>query len=239
MYASRSVFEPTHIETGVRIGHVGRRPAGSVDTHLLRQVQLSGGSGKLGPFISRHDRRPLPRPVLLAIVGVVLFGGVFMFTRRRSDTAEHPGALRAAQPAPAATTPAQPGTATTPGQTAGTGAVGQGRQLRRRPGPARAGAEGARRARRSSWSCSGTRKAVDDRSVKSSVDRPLAPRRQGRGRSPTGVKNLSRYTRITAAASVTQTPSLVIVNREGQAEVLTGYHDYQTIGQYVAERAAR
>ena len=55
---------------------------------------------------------------------------------------------------------------------------------------------------------------VDDRSVKSSVDQ--LSRRGGKVAVFTDkVANLSRYTRITAAASVTQTPSLVIVNREG------------------------
>ena len=80
-------------------------------------------------------------------------------------------------------------------------------------------------------------RAVDDRSVKNSVDR--LPRHRGKVAVFTdGVRNLSRYTRIAAATSVTQTPSLVFVNRKGQAELQTGYLDYQTIGQYV-ENALR
>ena len=48
---------------------------------------------------------------------------------------------------------------------------------------------------------------MDDRSVKSSVDR--LPRRGGKTAVFTDkVSNLSHYTRITAAASVNQTPSL-------------------------------
>ena len=79
---------------------------------------------------------------------------------------------------------------------------------------------------------------VDDRSVKNSVDR--LPRRGGKTAVFTDkVANLSRYTRITAAASVTQTPALVIVNPKGQAEVLSGYYDFQTIHQYVRNAARR
>jgi len=51
--------------------------------------------------------------------------------------------------------------------------------------------------------------------------------------------NLSRYTRITAAASVNQTPSLIIVNPKGQAEVLNGYYDFQTIRQFVRNASRR
>ena len=75
---------------------------------------------------------------------------------------------------------------------------------------------------------------VDDRSVKKSVDR-LSRRGGDVAKFTDTVKNLSRYTRITSAASVTTTPALVVVNRRGQAEVLTGYNDYQTINQFVWE----
>jgi hypothetical protein len=82
------------------------------------------------------------------------------------------------------------------------------------------------------------RRAVDDRSVKASVDR--LPRRHGKVAVFTDrVKHLSRYTRITAATSVTQTPALVFVNRKGQAELQTGYLDYQTIQQYVLNALRR
>ena len=53
------------------------------------------------------------------------------------------------------------------------------------------------------------------------------------------VENLSRYTRITTAASISTTPSLVIVNRKGQAEVVNGYLDRQTVGQYVRNALRR
>jgi hypothetical protein len=74
--------------------------------------------------------------------------------------------------------------------------------------------------------------------VKKSVDR--LSRRGGQVAKFTDtVKNLSRYTRITSAASVTTTPSLVIVNRRGQAEILAGYNDFQTINQFVSNASRR
>ena len=68
---------------------------------------------------------------------------------------------------------------------------------------------------------------VDDRSVKKSIDR-LSRRGGAVAKFTDTVAHLSRYTRITAAASVSSTPSLVVVNRRGQAEDLDGYSDYQT-----------
>ena len=79
---------------------------------------------------------------------------------------------------------------------------------------------------------------VDDRSVKKSVDR-LSRRGGEVAKFTDTVKNLSRYTRITSAASVNTTPSVVVVNSRGQAEVLTGYNDYQTINQFVSNASRR
>jgi hypothetical protein len=78
---------------------------------------------------------------------------------------------------------------------------------------------------------------VDDRSVKSSVDR--LPHRKHLAVFSDSVRHLSRYTRITAAANVSTTPSLVIVNRQGQAEVVSGYLDYETLRQYVLNSLRR
>ena len=81
------------------------------------------------------------------------------------------------------------------------------------------------------------RRAVDDLSLKSSVDR--LPHRKHLAVFSDSVRHLSRYTRITAAANVSTTPSLVIVNRQGQAEVVSGYLDYETLRQYVLNSLRR
>ena len=75
-------------------------------------------------------------------------------------------------------------------------------------------------------------KAVDDRSVHESVAR--LSRHGGRvAVFDDTVRNLSHYTRITGTAQVTQTPSLVLVDRRGAAQVKTGYLDFETIDQFV------
>ena len=81
------------------------------------------------------------------------------------------------------------------------------------------------------------RRAVDDRSVKRSLD--SLPHRKAVAVFTDSVRHLSRYTRITAAASVTSTPALVVVSRKGQAEVINGYLDRQTVGQYVLNALRR
>jgi hypothetical protein len=206
-----------------------------VDTHLRRQVQLKGGSGRLGHFYAVIAT--LPRPVLLALVGVVLMGGLFVFTRRGSEsTPSVPAPSQTSQPSsPQATTPQAPAQQNAPqrGSAAPSPDKGEagGRGL-----PSRVAK--ALDAKKTVVVLFWTKGGIEDRSVKSSVDR--LPRRGGKTAVFTDkVANLSDYTRITAAASVNQTPAMVIVNRKGQAEVLNGYYDFQTISQFVRNASRR
>lgn len=194
-----------------------------VDAHLLRQVQLYGGSGRLGHLFAVIES--LPRPVLLAVVGVVLAGSLFVFSRRGAETTPSvPAPSETVQPSDPAVTPqGTPPAAdkSTPG----------GRGL---PSRVARALDAKKTVVILFWNKGG----VDDRSVKNSVDQ--LPRRGGRTAVFTDkVSNLSRYTRITAAASVTQTPALVVVNPEGRAEVLSGYYDLQTLRTYVRNAARR
>ena len=203
-----------------------------MDTHLLQQVQPSGGSGKLGPF-DLVVIAALPRPVLLGIVGVVLVGGVFFATHRPSTTSSSTSAPPAASPTtkPGSASATKPSTSQSNPKPSGNSQAGSSKGL---PSPVKHALDAKKVVVILFWNP----RAVDDRSVKSSVDR--LPRRGGKvAVFSDSVKNLSRYTRITAAASVTQTPSLVVVNRKGQAEVQTGYLDYQTLGQYVQNALRR
>jgi hypothetical protein len=177
----------------------------------------------------------LPRPVLFGVVGIVLIGAVFFAMRKpggstsspptpapaTAPSAENPGATKATPSTP----PAKNGTAPkTAPKTSGRGL----------PAPVQKALDAKKTVVILFWN----RRAVDDRSVKASVDR--LPRRHGKVAVFTDrVKHLSRYTRITAATSVTQTPALVFVNRKGQAELQTGYLDYQTIQQYVLNALRR
>jgi hypothetical protein len=204
-----------------------------VDTHLLWQVQPIGGSGKLGPF-DLDVITALPRPVLLGVVGVVLIAAVFFASRKPGESTSSP-----ATPAPAVTPSAEkPGAtnATPSNPSAKGGAQKPASKPSGRGLPVRV--QKALDAKKAVVILFWNPRAVDDRSVKRSVDR--LPRHRGKVAVFTdGVRNLSRYTRITAATSVSQTPALVFVNRKGQAELQTGYLDFQTIGQYARNALRR
>ena len=201
-----------------------------MDTHLFRQVQPKGGSGKLGPFDFAMSIAALPRPVLLGIVGVVLVGGVF-FTTHKSSTTTTP-----ASPAPATSAPATPGSSAqpstsstpAPANSSQTGAAGPGL-----PAPVKRALDAHKVVVILFWN----RHGVDDRSVKASLD--SLPHKRAVAKFSDRVSHISRYSRITAAANVSTTPSVVIVNRKGQAEVVSGYVDRQTLGQYVLNALRR
>ena len=97
-----------------------------VDTHLLRQVQLYGGSGKLGHLFAVIAT--LPRPVLLAIVGVVLAGSLFVFSRRGAETTPSvPAPSQTVQPSdPAGQASEQPPPAADKGEPGGRGLPSRG-----------------------------------------------------------------------------------------------------------------
>ncbi len=181
----------------------------------------------------------LPRPVLLGIVGVVLVGGVFFVTHKPSSTPS-------STPAPTQTPPAAESPTAKPGSSAqatkpSTAPEKVTPQNRSQTGPSGAGlpapVKRALDAHKVVVLLFWNRRGVEDRSVKASVD--SLPRRKHVAVFSDRVKNLARYTRITAAASISTTPSLVVVNRKGQAEVITGYLDRQTIGQYVLNALRR
>jgi pyruvate/2-oxoglutarate dehydrogenase complex dihydrolipoamide acyltransferase (E2) component len=198
-----------------------------VDAHLPRQVQLRDDSGKLGRLYAVTAQ--LPRPALFAIVGVVAVLGLFFVTRRGGEESapSTPAPSQTSQPAtpPASNPEAPPQNAPRDKSTAASQGL---------PSPVAKALDAKKTVVVLFWNKSG----IDDRSVKKSVDR--LSRRGGKVAKFTDtVKNLSRYTRITSAASVTTTPSLVLVNSRGQAEVLAGYNDYQTISQFVSNASRR
>jgi hypothetical protein len=196
-----------------------------VDTHLFRQVQPKGGSGKLGPFDFAMSIETLPRPVLLGIIGVVAVGGLFFVTKRSSSTESSVPAAPPAAEAPAA----QPSTPPPAQPESKAGPAGRGL-----PAPVKRALDARKVVAILFWNP----RAVDDRSVKASVE--AVPRRGGKvAVFSDRVKNLSRYTRISTATSIVTTPSLVIVNRKGEAEVVTGYLDRQTVAQYVKNALRR
>jgi hypothetical protein len=178
----------------------------------------------------------VPRPVLLALIGVVAVAGLFMFSRRGSEPGTTPAPSQTAQQSsPQADTPQAAAQQNAPQNQGAAPAADKGEQGGRGlPSRVAKALDAKKTVVVLFWNKAG----VEDRSVKNSVDR--LPRRGGKTAVFIDkVTNLSSYTRITAAASVSQTPSMVIVNPKGQAEVLNGYYDFQTIRQYVRNAARR
>jgi hypothetical protein len=177
----------------------------------------------------------LPRPALFAIVGAVAVLGLFFVTRRGGDggTSSTPAPSQTSQPTnPSADTPeaAAQKNSTQDKTAADKGATGsQGLP---------SGVARALDAKKNVVILFWNKNGVEDRSVKKSVDR-LSRRGGSVVKFTDTVDNLARYTRITAAATVNTTPSLVVVNKRGQAEVLVGYNDYQTINQFVSNASRR
>jgi cytoskeletal protein RodZ len=180
----------------------------------------------------------LPRPVLLALVGVVAVGALFMVSRRGQDSGApaSPAPSQTSQPtSPSASTPEAPAQKNAQQDKTAAPSPDKGEAgSRGLPGPVAKALDAKKTVVILFWN----RRGVDDRSVKHSVDR--LSRRNGQVVKFTdNVKNLSSYTRITTAASISQTPAVVIVNKRGQAEVLNGYYDYQTINQFVSNASRR
>jgi hypothetical protein len=171
----------------------------------------------------------LPRPALLAIVGVVAVAGLFFVTRRGGEeTVPPPAPSETSQPAnPSTTTPEDSAQQSTTPDEDVTGGKGL-------PSPVAKALDAKTTVVILFWNKAG----VEDRSVKGSVDR-LSKRGGEVAKFTDTVDNLSDYTRITGITRVNTTPSVVVVNSRGQAEVLTGYNDFQTINQFVSNASRR
>jgi hypothetical protein len=180
----------------------------------------------------------LPRPVLLALIGAVAVAGLFVVSRRGQDGASPapPAPSQTSQPSsPSAANPEAPAQQNVPEDKTAAPSPDKGEAgSAGLPGPVAKALDAKKTVVILFWN----RNGVEDRSVKASVDR-LSRRRGNVAKFTDSVKNLSHYTRITTAASVTQTPALVIVNKRGQAEVLNGYNDFQTINQFVSNASRR
>jgi hypothetical protein len=192
----------------------------------------------------------LPRPVLLALVGAAAIAALFVFSRRGGEqAAQSPPAATgpgAAQPGSQGTTPPQGGTATTPGATqgqsgsatgqgsgAGTGSPGKPVRVnepRKMPPAVKRALDANKIVVLLFWNPDGT----DDRRVRQAVD--SIGKRGGKVAVFTNdLSHLARYIRVTSPANVTQSPTLVVVDRDGNARTATGYLDAASVDQYVVD----
>ena len=182
---------------------------------------------------------PVSRPVLIALIGALVFG-VFTIANRKGgdDESSAPSAPAAQTAAPQTTSaPSQSSSTATPGTAASPGtrpvrpvkprAVKHATAL---PKPVKRALGQHKVIALLFWNPKGT----DDRAVKAALD--SLPRRGGNLRVFTdSSKHASRYVKITSAAQVSQTPTLVVVNRRGKARVAPGYLDRQSVEQYVVD----
>jgi cytoskeletal protein RodZ len=222
-----------------------------VDTHLPRQVQHPGGSGELGSLYFQacvlaapggdamsQTISSLPRPVLFAIVGAAAVLALLFATRqgKQSSSPATPAPTKAPAPAkvPASTksgTHAQPSTekpksggsssATKPSSSAKTTL----------PAPVKSALDAHKVVVILFWNPRG----ADDRSVKGAVD--SVSRHGGAVAKFTDtLGNLSRYTKLTGQDEpITQTPTVVVVDRRGKGRFSTGLQDSATVDQLVVD----
>lgn len=183
----------------------------------------------------------LPRPALMGIVGLLAVVAVFMFTRgggeeevsapatpvpseQSSPSSDAPSDLAPSGTAAAPATPSE--TAKAPAPTAGPAAT----KSRTLPVPVKRALDKNKVVVLLIWNPRGS----DDKNVKNAVDG--LSRRGGKVAVFTDrPERLARYTTITAAAELAQTPTLIVVNRDQVARKATGYLDPETVDQYVVD----
>jgi hypothetical protein len=186
---------------------------------------------------------PVSRPVLIALIGAVLFAGIFTLHRRGGKS--EPASATSSQPTPSTSSPqtSQPASPSQPATQPQTSSptstprsptrASSSRSVSHKtalPRPVRRAIDAHKVVVLLLWNPKG----VDDKAVKSAVD--SLPRRGGNVRVFTDTsRHASRYVRITSATNVSQTPTLVVVNRRGKARVATGYLDGDSVEQYVVD----
>jgi hypothetical protein len=185
----------------------------------------------------------IPRPALMGIVGVLACVALFMFTRGGG------GGEEAAAPSTPAPSQSVPGSSAAPSESAPSASAGANTATPSQKARTSAPTAGPA-ATKSRTLPAPVKKALDknkvvvlliwnprggeDKNVKNAVD----------GLSRHGGKvavftdrpeNIARYTSITSATQVTQTPSVIVVNRDKVARKATGYLDPVTVEQYVVD----
>ena len=175
----------------------------------------------------------LPRPALIAIVGGVA-ALALLFTMRRGGEETTPPApaptQSTGQDATGAATGTQSGTQAQQGQRGG--ASSQTSSASERALPQRV--ERALDAKKVVAVLFYNPKSVDDLSVKRSVESISS--RGGKVATFTDeFENVARYVRLTAPAAVTQTPTIVVVDRRGNGRFATGFRDTASVDQLVVD----
>ena len=185
----------------------------------------------------------VPRPLLLALIGVVLLAATFMATRNSSNESSSPSIPAAKTPAPAA-----------PKQSKAEAPAAKSAAAKPEPAqPAKAEAKPAAKPKTSSakrervTGAAAAEQALakkrivvlaffqpgaDDRATRAAVD-ALSSRQAAVFAERLG--NIGRYRDLIGSLGVSQAPAVVIIDRERHARVVEGYVDAETLAQEVAD----
>jgi hypothetical protein len=172
----------------------------------------------------------LPRPLLLAIVGVAAVFALMFATRRGGESSPTTPAP-STQSASSAGTQAKPATASRKGSGPAKPAehpVSLSKHTL--PAPVKRALDSHKVVVLLFWNPRGS----DDRSVKQSFD-SISSRGGAVAKFTDTLGNLSRYTRVTGTNAVAQTPTVVVVDRQGNGRSATGFQDSATVDQLVVD----
>lgn len=182
--------------------------------------------------VPNASRLEMPRPAVIALIGVVLLAATFLVTRG-SDEGTAPIATPSGSAEPAGTetvtTPTSPADepADNPVEKEPRGVTGPGlprevtRAIERREVVVLFFSDPA---------------AADDQATRAAM---RAVRRQTSGRRVAifqdSANNLADYRRVVSAVGVTQIPAVVVIDRRRKARVFEGYQDQGSLRQYVED----
>jgi hypothetical protein len=182
----------------------------------------------------------LPRPLLIALVGAAAVGAFLFATRGGNSSSTTPApqshSTAAKQSSHAASSKAQTGSKTgtgsqtsKPGISSGGGTMSASAATTL-PAPVQKALDAHKVVVLLFWN----RRGVDDRSVKASVD-SISTRGGRVAKFTDTLGHLARYTRVTGSTAVTQTPTLLVIDRHRAGEVSTGYLDTTSVDQLVVD----
>lgn len=190
----------------------------------------------------------VPRPILLAVIGVVLLVATFMATRGSSEKTSSSSAPAAKAPAPAAPSPSQaaapaakpsktasqPKTQSSSAQASKTKAHGKSAKApARRASSASPAAVERALARHRVVVLAFFQPGADDRATRSAVQ--ALSRRHVATVFTERIGRIGRYRSIVGSLGVNQAPAVVIVDQKRHARVVEGYVDAETLAQEVAD----
>lgn len=164
----------------------------------------------------------VPRPILIALIGVIVIAGIFLALSASDDSSDDTEFNVPAQPA-----------AQGDGNDASGNAGDQGAEAVQGVPPE---VEAAINDKQIVVLFFGQRGGADDRAVRRVVG--TLENRRRISVFTDDVKDIADYRRVTGSLSVSQAPAIVIVQQDKEASVLEGFVDEGTLRQEILDRRA-